>query len=138
MAATRHGGEPLATMRQSWHKIFFKIISRFGNFLLSSSKIFTVRVIAKKILRDFWEAHADSEQQLKSWFQETSKSEWKNPNDIKREYPSASILNDNKVVFNIKGNNYRLIVKINYDYQMLWIRFIGTHAEYDKINANEI
>lgn len=106
--------------------------------MLSLSKVKYLRVIAKKILRDFWETHADCEQQLKSWFQETSKSEWKNPNEIKKEYPSASILNDNRVVFNIKGNNYRLIVKINFDYQMVWIRFIGTHAEYDKINANEI
>ena len=57
---------------------------------------------------------------------------------IKKEYPSASILNDNRIVFNIKGNSYRLIVRINYNYQMIWIRFIGTHAEYDKINANEI
>ena len=90
------------------------------------------------MLRDFWKNHADCEQQLKSWFQETSKSEWKNPNEIKLEYPSASILPDNRIVFNIKGNNYRLIVKINYDYQMVWIRFIGTHAQYDKVNANEI
>jgi mRNA interferase HigB len=97
-----------------------------------------VRLIAKKILRDFWESHPDSEQQLKSWYQEVSKAQWKNPNEIKQEYPSASILNDNCIVFNIKGNNYRLIVKINYDYQMVWIRFIGTHSEYDKINANEI
>lgn len=97
-----------------------------------------MRVIAKKILRDFLEAHADSEQQLKSWFQETIKAEWKSLNEIKQEYPSASILTDNRVVFNIKGNNYRLIVKINYDYHMVWIRFIGTHAEYDKINANKI
>ena len=89
-------------------------------------------------MRDFWQRHADSEQQLKSWFQEAGKAEWKNPNEIKTEYPSSSILNDNRVVFNIKGNNYRLIVRINYDYQMVWIRFIGTHAEYDKINANEI
>ena len=97
-----------------------------------------MRVISKKILRDFWEGHSNSEQQLKSWFQETSKAQWQNPNEIKLEYPSASILNDNRVVFNIKGNNYRLVVKINYDYQMVWIRFVGTHAEYDKINANEI
>lgn len=89
-------------------------------------------------MRAFWTAHADSEQQLKSWFQETSNAEWKNPNEVKKEYPSASILNDNRIVFNIKGNNYRLIVRINYYYQMIWIRFIGTHAEYDKIKANEI
>ena len=97
-----------------------------------------MRVIAKKILRDFWEKHEDCEQQLKAWFSEALKAEWENPNQIKTEYPSASILNDNSVVFNIKGNNYRLIVKISYEYEMVWIRFIGTHAEYDKIIANTI
>ncbi len=97
-----------------------------------------LRIIAKKVLRDFWETHPDSEQQLKSWYQETAKAEWATPNQIKREYPSASFLVDNRVVFNIKGNHYRLIVKISYDYQMVWIRFIGTHAEYDKINAKTI
>lgn len=118
---------------------FFINCSRIGNFFCYLCfKHVTLRVIAKKILRDFWESHADSEQQLKAWYHETSKAEWKNPNEIKQEYPSASILNNNRVVFNIKGNNYRLIVKVNYDYQMVWIRFIGTHSEYGKINANEI
>lgn len=65
-------------------------------------------------------------------------SAWKNPHEIIREYASASILQDNRVVFNIKGNNYRLIIKINYHYQMVWIRFIGTHAQYDKIDATTI
>jgi mRNA interferase HigB len=88
-----------------------------------------LRVVAKKILRDFWEKHEDCEQQLKSWFREVQKAEWKNPNEIKTEYPSASILNVNRVIFNIKGNNYRLIVKISYEFEMVWIRFIGTHAE---------
>lgn len=101
-------------------------------------KKYTLRVIAKKILRDFWENHNDCEQQLKAWFQETTKTFWKNPNDVKKDYPSESILNNNRVVFNIKGNNYRLIVKINYDYQMIWIQFVVTHTEYDTINANEI
>ncbi len=99
---------------------------------------FQLRVIAKKILREFWQRHADCEQQLKAWFQETSKSEWRNTKDIKNEYPSASFLADNRVVFNIKGNHYRLVVKINYDYQMVWIRFIGMHSEYDKIDATKI
>ena len=108
-----------------------------GNNCLSLQKK-TLRVIAKKILRDFWIIHADSEQQLKSWHRETCKAEWKSPNDIKTEYPSASILTGNRIVFNIKGNHYRLIVKINFDYQMVRIRFIGTHAEYDKINAEII
>ena len=97
-----------------------------------------MRVIAKRTLRDFWIIHADCEHQLKSWYRETEKAEWKNINKLKREYPSASILKDNRIVFNIKGNDYRLIVKFNFDYQICWIRFIGTHAEYDKINANEI
>ncbi len=97
-----------------------------------------MRVIAKKILREFWEKHNDCEQQLKAWYQEASKAEWTSPNEIKPEYPSASIIGNDRVVFNIKGNTYRLIVKINFDYQMVWIRFIGTHAEYDKVNAKTI
>jgi mRNA interferase HigB len=97
-----------------------------------------LRVIAKKILREFWQKHNDCEQQLKSWYQETSKAEWQNSNEIKLDYPTASIVGDNRIVFNIKGNTYRLIVKINFDYQIVWIRFIGTHAEYDKINAKTV
>lgn len=97
-----------------------------------------MRIISKKILREFWEKHSDSQQQLKSWFQGAQNAEWKSPKTIKKEYPSASILEENRVVFNIKGNKYRLIVKINYDYQMVWVRFIGTHAEYDKIDATKI
>jgi mRNA interferase HigB len=97
-----------------------------------------LRIISKKILREFWEKHSDSQQQLKSWYQETNDAEWTNPKHIKKEYPSASFLADNRVVFNIKGNKYRLIVKINYEYNMIWIRFIGTHAEYDKIDAIKI
>ncbi len=97
-----------------------------------------MRVIAKKILREFCEKHSSCEQQLKAWYKEADKGTWKNLNELKNEYPSVSILEDNRVCFNIKGNNYRLIVKINFDYQMMWIRFIGTHAEYDKIDANKI
>jgi mRNA interferase HigB len=97
-----------------------------------------LRVIAKRTLRDFWIKHADSEQQLTAWFRETEKSVFGNINELKKEYPSASILKDNRIVFNIKGNKYRLIVKFNFKYQICWVRFVGTHAEYDKINANEI
>jgi mRNA interferase HigB len=97
-----------------------------------------VRVIAKSTLREFWNRHTDSEEQLKSWFNEAEKSSWSSPVDIKRDYPSASILIDNRVVFNIKGNSYRLIVKINYKVGLVWIRFVGTHNEYDKINAETI
>ena len=97
-----------------------------------------MRVVAKKILREFWEKHEDREQQLKAWFHEAEKAEWEKPNQIKEEYPSASVLNANRVVFNIKGNNDRLIVKISYEYQMVWMQFIGTPTDYDKINANTI
>jgi mRNA interferase HigB len=97
-----------------------------------------LRVIAKKILREFWQKHRDCEQQLKAWYHETCKAKWKNTQDIKREYPTASFIADNRVVFNIKGNHYRLICKINYDYQMVWIRFIGTHTGYDAIDATKV
>lgn len=97
-----------------------------------------MRVIAKRTLRDFWEKHADSEQSLKSWYHESQNAQWKTPNDVKKHYPSASILVNNRIVFNIKGNKYRLVVKINYDFQIIWIRFVGMHAGYDKIDATKI
>ena len=97
-----------------------------------------LRVIAKKVLREFWLKYPDSEQALKSWFRETEKSKWKNISEIKQAYPSASILKANRVIFNIKGNNYRLISKFNFEFQICWIRFIGTHKAYDRINANTI
>lgn len=114
------------------------IISQFGNFSYLCKKKQSLRIISKKILREFWEKHSDSQQQLTAWYRETSSAEWKSPKEIKKEYPSASFLENNRVVFNIKGNKYRLIVRINYDYQMIWIRFVGTHAEYDKIDAKKI
>lgn len=97
-----------------------------------------MRVIAKRTLREYWEKHKDCEQQLKAWFREAETANWTSPNDIKQDYPSASILEDNRMVFNIKGNHHRLIVRINYDYGIVWIRFVGTHAEYDKIDATKV
>ena len=97
-----------------------------------------MRVIAKKCLRDFWSMHPDCEQQLKSWYREAEKSKWTTPRIIKKQYPTASILMNNRIVFNIKGNHYRLIIRINYNYGMVWIRFIGTHSQYDKIDVNKI
>jgi mRNA interferase HigB len=97
-----------------------------------------MRVIAKRTLREFWLKHANSEQALKLWYNEADKSTWLHPNDIKADFPDASILANNRVIFNIKGNSFRLIVKISYRHQTVWIRFIGTHAEYDKIDATKI
>ena len=97
-----------------------------------------MRVIAKKILREFWKKHSDSEQQLKTWYKEASKATWTSPTEIKYEYPKASILKAGRVVFNICGNKYRLIVDINYERLWVFIRFIGTHTDYDKIDANKV
>ncbi len=97
-----------------------------------------MRIISRRRLREFWEKNSDCEEQLKAWYRETEKASWQNINELKSEYPSASILKDNRIVFNIKGNNYRLIVKVNFEFQISWILFIGTHNEYDKINANEL
>jgi mRNA interferase HigB len=97
-----------------------------------------LRIIAKRTLREFWEQNPDSEQQLFSWYRETSKVEWESPNEIKKQYASASILKNSRIVFNICGNKYRLIVEINFRRKWVFIRFIGTHKEYDKIDANNI
>ena len=97
-----------------------------------------MRVFAKKILREFWEKHTDSEHQLKTWYAEVLKAKWETPNDVKKYYPKASIVADNRVIFNIKGNKYRMVVKFNYKRGWAFIRFIGTHSDYEKINIKKI
>jgi len=101
---------------------------------------FRMRIFSRKTLKEFWElsAYANSEQPLKAWYDEAKKATWKTPNDIKALYAHASILKDGRVVFNIHGNSYRLVVKINYDFGVIYIRFVGTHDAYDKINVNEV
>lgn len=97
-----------------------------------------VRIIAIKTLKDFWQKHNSAEQPLKAWYVEAKRANWKKPSDITRLYRTASVLSNNRIVFNIKGNDYRLVTVINYDFEIVYIRFIGTHKEYDKINAEEI
>lgn len=97
-----------------------------------------MRVIAFKTLRNFFEKHSDCEIALRAWYKDAEHSSWKSSNDVKQFHSSASVIGDNRIVFNIKGNRYRLIVKFNYHYGWAWIRFIGTHSEYDKINAKTI
>lgn len=97
-----------------------------------------MRIITKRTLQDFWQRNPSAEQMLKAWYHEAIQANWKTPDDIKDKYGNASILADNRVVFNICGNKYRLIVKIMYRIGWIYIRFIGTHKEYDKINAEEI
>ena len=99
-----------------------------------------MRVISKKTIKEFYEQpnYIDSKDSLESWYKEAINNIWENPNDIKRQYCNASIVGNNRAVFNIHGNKYRLIVKINYYAKIVFIRFIGTHKQYDKINAQEI
>ena len=97
-----------------------------------------MRVITKRTLLRFWEEHPDAIRPLTAWYAEAVKAKWTTPQEIKAHYKTASFLAGNRVVFNVGGNKYRLIVKINYPYGTVYIRFIGTHAEYDKIKAKEI
>jgi mRNA interferase HigB len=100
-----------------------------------------MRIISKKALRLFWESdpkYMNSQNALEVWHDEARKSTWRSPADIKAKYAHASILKNNRVIFNIKGNDYRLVVRINYDYGIVYIRFIGTHKQYDKIDVETI
>lgn len=95
-------------------------------------------MIAVAALRAFWHQHPDAEQPLKAWFEEASKASWKQPSDIKAQYRNASILKNRRVVFNIKGNEYRLVVAIAYRLQIVYVKFIGTHQQYDATDAHTI
>ncbi len=97
-----------------------------------------MRVISRKTLKDFREKPADAEQPLKSWFHETRVAHWKSYAEIKARYRSADTLPGNRVVFNLKGNTYRLIVHLHYNTGIVFIRFVGTHATYDKIDATTV
>jgi mRNA interferase HigB len=97
-----------------------------------------MRLIAISTVKDFWVLHPDSEQPLKAWVDEVRSAEWYSPADIKRLYRSASILKGGRVVFNIAGNKYRLAVQVAYQAQIVFIKFLGTHSEYDNIDAQTI
>ncbi|MHB1430066.1 MAG: type II toxin-antitoxin system HigB family toxin [Rhodocyclaceae bacterium] len=97
-----------------------------------------MRVIAVSCLRTFWGKNPDAEQSLKSWVDEAKKAAWRTPADIKGQYRSASVLKSRRVVFNIKGNDYRLVVAVAYRYQAVYVKFIGTHAEYDAVDAETV
>ena len=112
-----------------------------GNFVLDPPSRLRQRgmsIIAVRTLREFWERHADAEQPLKAWYHEAQTSNWSTPAEIKQLYPRADILPGNRIVFDIKGNTYRLVVKFHYDRGIGYIRFVGTHTEYDKIDATTI
>jgi len=97
-----------------------------------------MRIISRKKIREFWEKHPDARQSLQAWYTDVKQADWKTPTDIKNIYNNVSFVANNRVVFNIKGNKYRLVVAVQYKYRIVYIRFIGTHREYDKIDAASI
>lgn len=103
--------------------------------------VWAVRIIALRTLKAFINrssVHADSRDPLMAWYRQVSHADWASPADVKRDIRSNSILKDGRVVFNIAGNKYRLVAWINYPYRVLYIRFVGTHREYDKIDAQTV
>ena len=100
-----------------------------------------MRIIAKRTLRLFWEAHPRNraaKTPLEDWYAQASAADWATPAEVKTQFGDASILQGGRVIFNIGGNKYRLVVRINYPYRVVYIRFVGTHAEYDEIDAGTI
>lgn len=94
-----------------------------------------MRIVAVATLKRFWARHPDAEQPLKAWYDEARHAKWSAPQDIKERYASASFVGSNRVVFNLKGNDYRLIVAVAWRFQAMYIKFAGTHAECDRIDA---
>ncbi|URD53761.1 type II toxin-antitoxin system HigB family toxin [Chroococcidiopsis sp. CCNUC1] len=130
-------------------ELFFKLPPLLKKYILQEKRVkllhtartlpaTTMRIIARNTLRRFWEEYPDAEEPLKSWYAEVSQADWSSPAEIKALYRNVSIVANNRAIFNIKGNSYRLIVAVRYDIGIVFIRFIGTHAQYDKIDAKTI
>jgi mRNA interferase HigB len=97
-----------------------------------------VRIIARKTLIKAWTTYRDAEQPLRAWYKEADAAEWTTPEDVRARYHTASIVGDDGVVFNIRGNRYRLVIAINYAAKIVYVKFFGTHAEYDKIDVTKV
>ena len=137
----------LIRVRKMWVKLggastkVKMIYSQKRSILTSERLCQRMRILAKRTLREFWESspkYADAEDPLKSWYREAKQASWLNPAEVKEQYRNASILKNNRTVFNIAGNKYRLVVEINYSLQIIFIRFIGTHQAYDTIDVETI
>ena len=97
-----------------------------------------MHVMSKRILRKFWKRYPDTKKALLSWYHEVEKEDWDTPAKLKQRYVSARIVKGNRVIFKIKGNRYRLVARVNYEQRAVYIRFVGTHAEYDSVNVMEV
>lgn len=100
--------------------------------------LIVMRVISRRTLKDFYERHTAAKAPLESWFHEAKAATWKNPKDISARYPSADFLPGNRVVFDIAGNHYRLVARIHYNTGIVFVRFVGTHATYDRVDATAV
>lgn len=97
-----------------------------------------MRIIAKSTLRNFWEVHNDAEQPLKDWYFLVKQTDWESPNEVKETFGNASLIGNNRVIFNIKGNDFRLVTEIDYELKFIFILWVGTHKDYDKIDTKNI
>jgi mRNA interferase HigB len=97
-----------------------------------------MRIISVQTLRKYWSKVSETKQPLQAWYDEVLSQQWNDPADIKKRYASASILKKNRVVFNIKGNKYRLVVAVAYKIGVVYIKFVGSHKEYDAIDAETV
>lgn len=97
-----------------------------------------MRVIAKRTLREFWQRHPDARGPLEAWHADARAADWAGPQDIKIRFATVSFVGSNRVVFNIGGNKYRLVAQVNYPYRVVYVRFIGTHAQYDRIDVEQV
>lgn len=97
-----------------------------------------MRIISRKVIREFCARFPNAQKPLQAWYADSKQAHWHDPNDIKRVYKNVSVVGNNRVVFNIKGNDYRVVAAINYKFSIVYIHFIGTHKEYDKIDVKEI
>ena len=97
-----------------------------------------MRIIARRALRQFWEKHPDARSSIETWYHDVKRANWKTPSDIKTVYRNASFVAHNRVVFNLRGNDYRLVVAVQYKFSVVYIRFIGSHQAYDDVDAATI
>ncbi|MCT4712822.1 type II toxin-antitoxin system HigB family toxin [Enterobacteriaceae bacterium H11S18] len=97
-----------------------------------------MKIISVAVLKAFWKCHPDAEQPLLSWIEQIKKANWKYPPDVKKRFATASVLKNGRLIFNIKGNHYRLVVGVAYLRGIVFIKFIGTHGQYDAIDANTV
>lgn len=97
-----------------------------------------MQIIARRTLRLFWERHAQAEAPLRSWYSMVSPADWTGPADIRRQFGSADFVGDNRVIFDIGGNRFGLVVRVSYEYARVLVKFIGTHAEYDRIDPKRV